>query len=829
MTVPTVFISSTVTDLTSERDAAERAISSIGFRAVRAEKLGSRSYAPHEACLEMVRSSDVYLGIYGRRYGWIHPDLGVSATELELLEARRQFKHLLVYIKDEKEREPEQTDFVSRVQDFDRGIFTRPNFESLDQLVEWIREDLVVLTGRVFSISAYCGSVLPEVKFTKHAAIGTRSRPVYITLVPSIGENDYVTRHDVLDRIEHYHEHTRDIVLVQGIGGSGKTIVALAYANLPRYSKRYKSIAWVNASGNFVDAMINDLHKPLCGSKCDLIGDRDADYRSVLREMLASPGRNLLVVDGADRPNDMSRHLVQLTLTRWDILVTSRCKIADFAMVTVDDMAISDAKKLFRRFCAKTHTDESLLNLIEAVGRHAYLVELSSKLIARKTNLTVENCIGLLNGPQVIKSVADGMALPAEPLVIDGKPQDMQHRLISLLAFDELDSEERKLVRWLSLLPSVSLDFERLETLFLSEGGDRVSFRSTIHSLNLRGWVRVTDQSLRIHPLAQAIANLRALPDVDNCATIIRSIQNLSTFRDVDITRPVDWIPYCETLFARISGRSLELAALASRTALLLEGTGEFEKAIQYHLFSLDIRLEFLGPLHPDTATSMDETGLCWLFIGNLKLAEAKVLSGLEARTKLLDPDDADLAASWNNLGFVSRRLGRLEEALKFYQKALSIYSHQPLASFAQSLTCNNISVVYRDLKNIDMALEFAFSGLQIRQSLLREDHPSFGNSYNSIALLLLEKGEPAAAVEFALKSVKFREAVLPPLHPDTAIALHTLARVCVATGDEVRAQQSMGQALHIFRQSLRPDHPLVIRAMADAATMRHAWDLRSG
>ena len=168
----------------------------------------------------------------------------------------------------------------------------------------------------------------------------------------------------------------------------------------------------------------------------------------------------------------------------------------------------------------------------------------------------------------------------------------------------------------------------------------------------------------------------------------------------------------------------------------------------------------------------------------------------------------------------MSRRLGQPKKALECYHKALSIYSGLPGVSFAHSLTCNNISMVYSDLKEIDMALEYAFRGLRMREELLRKDHPSFGNSYNAIALLLLQKGEAAIGVEWALKAVEFREAILPPLHPDTGIAIYTLARAYAAAHDEARGRLTIEKSLHILRQSLRPDHPVLNNAMNDAVTL---------
>ena len=47
------------------------------------ESFGADDKPPMEKSLERVRASDVYLGIFGMRYGYIDSESGQSITELE--------------------------------------------------------------------------------------------------------------------------------------------------------------------------------------------------------------------------------------------------------------------------------------------------------------------------------------------------------------------------------------------------------------------------------------------------------------------------------------------------------------------------------------------------------------------------------------------------------------------------------------------------------------------------------------------------------------------------------------------------------------------------
>lgn len=143
-----IFISSSMTDLQAERQAVEQAIADLRLEAVRAETLGSQPVPSRQACLEMARGCDIYLGIYGARYGWVPPGEQVSVTEMEFQEARKQAKDILVYVKDVPEREEAQVKFLRQVEDFDEGYFRRPYFTTLEQLAEWVKEDIAALVSK---------------------------------------------------------------------------------------------------------------------------------------------------------------------------------------------------------------------------------------------------------------------------------------------------------------------------------------------------------------------------------------------------------------------------------------------------------------------------------------------------------------------------------------------------------------------------------------------------------------------------------------------------------------------------------------------------------
>ncbi len=142
-----VFISSTQKDLQQERNSAEEIIAKLGHDCLRAETFDSPGFSSEDACRIMSSNCDIYIGIYGERYGSIVPKLGISATEMEYKEARSHNPgKVFVYIKKVDNIDLEQKKFLEEVQNFSNGYFRHEKFRDPNQLAEQIHRDLITWT-----------------------------------------------------------------------------------------------------------------------------------------------------------------------------------------------------------------------------------------------------------------------------------------------------------------------------------------------------------------------------------------------------------------------------------------------------------------------------------------------------------------------------------------------------------------------------------------------------------------------------------------------------------------------------------------------------------
>jgi len=156
-----VFVSSLITDMPDERAAVRRAIESIGATAVMFEDLGAQDISAEQAYLSGVRSSEIYVGMWGSRYGVRMPD-GYSATHAEFLEAERDGLRLCLFVHGEAggDMDGSQRDLIQGVRNLyttspwsdpaDLGRRARHRLEELaaEELAPWVRVGRTLFRAR---------------------------------------------------------------------------------------------------------------------------------------------------------------------------------------------------------------------------------------------------------------------------------------------------------------------------------------------------------------------------------------------------------------------------------------------------------------------------------------------------------------------------------------------------------------------------------------------------------------------------------------------------------------------------------------------------------
>jgi hypothetical protein len=155
LAIQRVFISSVMADLATEREAVALAIETLGAEPVWFERFGGRDSDPEDAYLAEVRTSNIYIGILGKRYGKLLPTR-FSATHAEFLEAERSGSRISVWTIRSEDWDGHQQRFVEEV----RTFHTTGSFGNAGELAAGVSDRLRRIAAEELSPWCKLGHVI---------------------------------------------------------------------------------------------------------------------------------------------------------------------------------------------------------------------------------------------------------------------------------------------------------------------------------------------------------------------------------------------------------------------------------------------------------------------------------------------------------------------------------------------------------------------------------------------------------------------------------------------------------------------------------------------
>src|SRR5215213_4943602 len=142
-----VFISSTLEELAEERAAALRAIRRLHLVPVWFES-GIRPHPLQSMYRAYLDQSQIFVGIYWQRYGWVGPGMEISGLEDEFRLAAGM--PMLLYLKSPApDREPGLTAMIEGIRS--AGTVSYRNFATAKELERLLADDLAVLLSETFA------------------------------------------------------------------------------------------------------------------------------------------------------------------------------------------------------------------------------------------------------------------------------------------------------------------------------------------------------------------------------------------------------------------------------------------------------------------------------------------------------------------------------------------------------------------------------------------------------------------------------------------------------------------------------------------------------
>ena len=215
-----VFVSSTLKELADERKAVRSSVERIGLAPVMFE-LGARPHPPRQLYRAYLEQSDIFVGLYWERYGWVAPDEAVSGLEDEYNLAAPSMPKL-IYIKETSGvREPRLADLLDRIRNDDGASFKY--FTDAAELGDLLVTDLAILLAEQFDRQA-------SARARGEGRSPARQSPRTSGAVPAPVTALFGREREVAEVQALLAEEAVRLVTIVGPGGIGKTRLAMEVA-----------------------------------------------------------------------------------------------------------------------------------------------------------------------------------------------------------------------------------------------------------------------------------------------------------------------------------------------------------------------------------------------------------------------------------------------------------------------------------------------------------------------------------------------------------------------------------------------------------------------
>lgn len=192
---------------------------------------------------------------------------------------------------------------------------------------------------------------------------------------------------------------------------------------------------------------------------------------------------------------------------------------------------------------------------------------------------------------------------------------------------------------------------------------------------------------------------------------------------------------------AKIGTALNNLATLYFRQERLEDAEGTYRR-------DLELRLEALGPAHPNYVFSLSQLAMFYRRQDRLGDAAELYRSSIASQEQALGPDHPALAASATNLGVIHRLQDLHRSAEPHFRRALEIVEKNPEASPSDlAASVNNLAVLYADLGRWAEAEQFYQRALTISDKTFGSDHASVALGMMNLASLYLRQDDRDRAV----------------------------------------------------------------------------------
>ncbi|KMQ61154.1 hypothetical protein ACM40_15785 [Chryseobacterium sp. BLS98] len=729
-----------------------------------------------------------------------------------------------------------------RVQD--RAIFLSQS--NSFEIIFWSWEDIEKFIAQYVELRS---------KYYPHLFQNESVIPQVITYIPNIHEEEIVGRETDLLNLETLIDSSRRTVLVNGLGGVGKSTLAKLFVR--KNFRRFSHIIWLDVHADFskkklvgisplLDAfannitLLNNLQLPI-----EDLAPED-QLMMILNKLQNISGLNLLVIDNTSA--DIRELENKFPFDNWKILLTSREEIEGYSLFNLEVLNDEDAIRLFYQYY-RIERSNLVINLLNYIGNHTLTIELLAKT-AQKRRLSIHKLVELLeqNGLQIPKTAK---------VFVDHDPQKnpttLFEYLLKIFSISDLTEEQIQYLRYFSILNSTPISYDDSKLLFGIPEVDN-EFFDNISELASKGWLKELDGNYQIHQIVQEVLRAKLEPNESNCILLLNTLSKVLTIswetNPFDIRR---FVEYAESVASHIenSDDSKEIAELYSilglreedlfnleksllfnhkavsiyekdipSNAIELSGRynnlqsvyktlGRIDEAFNFQFKAIELEEEYQHPLHPDVGTSYNNLSLLYEIEGDLESALDYQERAILIAEYNLAENHPHLAGAYNNYSLLLHKIGLIDKALLYQQKSFDIRK-QVLAENHPELAQahGNIAAMYESIDKLDEAEYHTLKSIEIRKEIYSNNHYTLGASYNNLASIYLKRKDFQKAHEFQMQAISIEVDALGDSHYTLGNTYSTMAVIQLQLGNLIEAKQYVERAISISKKNFAEGHP---------------------